>query len=67
MVRKLTGARVDPNLCVGSSMCIMHMPGAFRMSDDGHAEFIGLPDDEASLHDVAELCPVSAIKLIYEG
>lgn len=63
--RALVKVVVDPQLCVGSTMCIMHDPEAFRMRDDGHAEHIGDVLDEESLTEAAELCPVSAIQLIY--
>ncbi|PHP64835.1 hypothetical protein CSC94_22445 [Zhengella mangrovi] len=66
METKRFRARVNPDLCVGSTMCILEMPDAFRMRADGHAEFVGDALDPDTVRDVAELCPVSAIELINE-
>jgi len=53
--------------CVsGSAMCVSSTPDAFRMGPDGHAIYVADTVDETSLLDAAELCPVSAIQLIYE-
>ncbi|HWX28457.1 MAG TPA: ferredoxin [Steroidobacteraceae bacterium] len=64
--RKLVRACVDPDLCVGSAMCVSASPGSFRMGSDGHAIYVADAVDEASALDTAELCPVSTIQLIYE-
>jgi ferredoxin len=64
--RKLVRAYVDPGLCVGSAMCVSTSPQVFRMGSDGHAVYIAEAVDEASVLEAAELCPVSAIHLIYE-
>jgi ferredoxin len=64
--RKLVRAWVDPDLCVGSAMCVSSSPEAFRMGPDGHAIYVADTADETVLLDAAELCPVSAIQLIYE-
>jgi ferredoxin len=64
--RRLVRVEVDANLCVGSGMCVNFNPDLFRIQPDGHAAYVGeTPDEDAAL-DAAELCPVSAINLIYE-
>ena len=64
--RKLIRVEVDANLCVGSGMCVNFNPDLFRIQPDGHAAYVGEKPDEAAALDAAELCPVSAINLIYE-
>jgi ferredoxin len=64
--RKLLRAYVDTSLCVGSAMCVSSYPDSFRMGSDGHAFYVAETVDETSALDAAELCPVSAIQLIYE-
>jgi ferredoxin len=64
--RKLVRAYVDPDLCVGSAMCVSSNPESFRMGVDGHAIYVADAVDETSVLDAAEFCPVSAIQLIYE-
>jgi ferredoxin len=64
--RKLIRVEVDANLCVGSGMCMSFSPESFRIQPDGHAAYIAEDIDELAALDAAELCPVSAIKLIYE-
>jgi len=64
--RKLIKVEVDANLCVGSGMCVNFSPDLFRIQPDGHAAYVGREPDELAALDAAELCPVSAINLIYE-
>lgn len=66
MAGKLKSVSVDPNLCVGSSMCIMQEPEAFEMGEDGHARFVGDTANAEAIAEAADLCPVSAITLVYE-
>jgi ferredoxin len=63
---KLVRVYVDGDLCVGSTMCVSVSPTAFQIQSDGHAAYIAEGIDEAVALDAAELCPVSAIKLVYE-
>lgn len=63
--RTLLRVLVDPNLCVGSQMCVGAHPGLFRMDGTGHASYSGPELDEAAARDASELCPMSAIKLVY--
>ena len=64
--RKLVRVEVDPNLCVGSGMCVNFNPELFQIQPDGHAAYVGKELHELAALDAAELCPVSAINLIYE-
>ena len=64
--RRLIRVEVDASLCVGSGMCVNFNPDLFRIQVDGHAAYVGEKLDELSALDAAELCPVSAINLIYE-
>lgn len=64
--RKLIAIRVDNNLCVGSGMCVSSHPDKFEFQADGHARYTAAVLDEAAAHEAEELCPVSAISLVYE-
>jgi ferredoxin len=64
--RKLVGVRIDPNLCVGSGMCVSSHPDKFALQPDGHALYVGAVPDEAAAREAEELCPVSAISLVFE-
>jgi ferredoxin len=64
--KKLVAIRVDNNLCVGSGMCVSSHPEKFAFQPDGHAKYIALVLDESAAREAEELCPVSAISLVYE-
>jgi ferredoxin len=64
--RRLIRIEVDRDLCVGAGICAGTHPHAFRVMPEGHAAYVGEALDEAAGREAAELCPVSAIKLIYE-
>jgi ferredoxin len=64
--RKLIAVRVDPNLCVGSGMCVASFPDRFAMQSDGHANYTATVLDEAAAREAEELCPVSAISLVFD-
>jgi len=64
--RKLIAIRVDPDLCVGSGMCVSMHPSRFQLQPDGHAKYTALVLDEAAALEAEELCPVTAISLVYE-
>ena len=64
--KKLIGVRIDPNLCVGSGMCVSSYPDQFAFQDDGHAKYVADVPDEADAREAEELCPVSAISLVFE-
>ena len=64
--KKLVAIRVDANLCVGSGMCVATQPGKFELQPDGHARYAAAVLDEAAALEAEELCPVSAISLVYD-
>ena len=64
--KKLIAVRVDPNLCVGSGMCVSSHPDRFAFQDDGHARYTAVVLDEGAAREAEELCPVSAISLVFE-
>lgn len=65
-LRKLIAVRVDDNLCVGSGMCVSSHPDKFAFQADGHAKYMARVLDEDAAREAEELCPVSAISLVYE-
>ena len=64
--RKLIAVRIDPNLCVGSGMCVSTHPDQFAFQADGHATCTAAVPDEAAAREAEDLCPVSAISLVFE-
>jgi ferredoxin len=64
--KKLIAVRVDPNLCVGSGMCVSSHPDLFAFQADGHAMYTATMLDESAAREAEELCPVSAISLIFD-
>jgi ferredoxin len=64
--KKLIAIRVDRNLCVGSGMCVSSHPDKFAIQPDGHAQYTAQVLDEAAAREAEELCPVSAISLVFE-
>jgi ferredoxin len=64
--RKLMAVRIDPNLCVGSGMCVASHPDKFAFLPDGHAHYAATVLDVDAAREAEELCPVSAISLVFE-
>jgi ferredoxin len=64
--RKLVAVRIDNNLCVGAGMCVASHPEKFAFQPDGHARYVAAVLDEAAAREAEELCPVSAISLVFE-
>ena len=64
--RRLIRVVIDTDLCVGAGICAGTHPNLFELQPDGHAAYVGEKLDEAAAREAAELCPVSAISLIYE-
>ncbi len=62
---KLIAIRVDDDLCVGAGMCVALHPGRFALKPDGHAMYVAQVLDEAAAREAEELCPVSAISLVF--
>jgi ferredoxin len=65
-LRTLLRVVVDHDLCVGSGMCVTTHPDFFRIDETGHAIYVGERLDEAVALEAAELCPMSAITLVYQ-
>ena len=63
--KKLIAVRIDPNLCVGSGMCVSAHPDKFAFQPDGHSKYTSEVLDEAAAREAEELCPVSAISLVF--
>ncbi len=64
--RKLVAIRVNASLCVGSGMCVATHPDKFALQPDGHSLYTAAVLDEAAALEAEELCPVSAISLVYD-
>lgn len=64
--KKLIPIQIDGNLCVGAGMCVSSHPDKFALQPDGRANYTGLVLDEAAAREAEELCPVSAISLVYQ-
>ncbi len=65
-LKRLVKVEIDHDLCVGSSMCTGIDPEGFKMDGEGHAVYVGDNIDEDLAEEAAGICPVAAIKLIYE-
>ncbi|MET0935710.1 MAG: ferredoxin [Luteibacter sp.] len=63
--KRLVAIHIDANLCVGSGMCVSAHPDKFALQPDGHAIYIGSQPEESVAREAEELCPVSAISLVY--
>lgn len=59
--------RVDPDVCIGCTLCVQTCPEVFRMESDKAVAFVAVvPEDlEDACRRAAEECPVTAI--IIEG
>ena len=64
--KRLVAVRIDSNLCVGAGMCVASHPDKFAFEPDGHAKHVSPDLDEAAAREAEELCPVSAISLVFE-
>lgn len=63
--RELIQVVVDHDLCVGAGICIATHPTLFRFGGTGQADYVGDRLDQVAALDAAELCPMSAIRLVY--
>lgn len=53
---------IDRSGCIGCGLCASTCPEVFAMADDGLAEVIALPKENADgAQQAAEECPVSVI------
>jgi ferredoxin len=60
----MTTARVDRDMCIGSTHCVATAPEVFELDDEGLSRAVH-PDaaSEAVLREAAENCPAQAIIL----
>ncbi len=54
---------VDKEKCIGCGTCVALCPQVFKMGDDGKAEVKSKDFDKCDVKNVAESCPVEAIKV----
>jgi len=55
---------VDKDKCIGCGACVAVAPKSFKLGDDGKSEVIEpVGDDEQTIRNAAESCPVGAIKV----
>jgi len=54
---------IDESTCVGCGLCEQGCPEVFEMKDDGLAHVKADSCDQHNLSEVAEQCPVQAIKV----
>ncbi len=55
---------VDTSTCVGCSLCEQSCPEVFKVKEDGLAYVMASSCKDHSLAEVAQACPVSAIKIV---
>ena len=57
--------RVDPEICIGCTLCEQTCPAVFRMEGDKAVAYIAIvpKEHEAACKKAAEECPVSAINV----
>lgn len=58
-------AFVDPDICIGCSLCVQTCPEVFRMEQDKAVAYVNPAPEAAkdSCRKAAEDCPVNAIKI----
>lgn len=55
---------IDKNKCIRCGTCVAIAPKSFKLTDDGKAQLIEpVADDEKTIKEVIDSCPVQAIKL----
>lgn len=56
--------KIDKQKCIGCGACTVNAPKTFKLGNDGKAQVIEpVGDDEATIKQAAEGCPVEAIVL----
>lgn len=55
---------IDEDLCIGCGLCASIEPSVFEMGEDNFSHVIGdvTDDNEDTVHEAVESCPVEAIK-----
>ena len=57
--------KIDKNKCIGCGTCILLASKTFKLGEDGKSEVIEPHgDDEATIKQAIESCPVQAIEII---
>lgn len=60
----MTKVTVDKDKCIGCGTCVALAPKSFKLGDDGKSFVIEpVGNDEATLKNAVESCPVDAIGL----
>ena len=54
---------IDESLCTGCGLCETSCPEVFKVGDDNIAHVISQKCDTCNLEQVAEECPLEAIKI----
>ena len=54
---------IDETLCTGCGLCESGCPEVFKLEDDGLAHVIADSCSDHDLNDLAQQCPVEAIKV----
>lgn len=56
-------ARVEPDICIGCTLCTQTCPQVFRMESDKAAAYVSIvpADAEDTCRQAADECPVNAI------
>jgi ferredoxin len=64
MPGKIARIVVDPDVCIGSAVCIDAAPGVFQLNDQSLSTVVD-PEgaSEAEIFEAAEGCPTGAISL----
>lgn len=58
----MTKVSVDVSTCVGCGLCEQSCPEVFKIEDDGIAHVKANSCSQHNLQEVAQQCPVTAIK-----
>ena len=54
---------IDESLCTGCGLCVSNCPDVFEIGDDNIAHVMTAQSITCNVKDVAEQCPVNAIKI----
>ena len=54
---------IDENACVGCGLCVNTCPDCFEMAENGVAKVKSSECSSCDLKEIANQCPVSAIKI----
>ena len=56
-------ARVEPDICIGCTLCVQTCPEVFRMEGDKAVAYVNVvpKDVESTCRQAADECPVTAI------